>query len=90
MRRWITADPQELLGHLYLGYVIETAPAKHDVVIVNAPPMLECADAQLIVSRARGVLLATKRHRTALADAIRAKSQLEPTGAVLLGAVIDE
>ena len=83
-------NPQELLGHLSFGYVIETAPAKHDVVIVNAPPLLECADAQLIVSRARGVVLATKRHRTALADAIRAKSQLEPTGAVLLGAVIDE
>jgi chain length determinant protein tyrosine kinase EpsG len=83
-------NPQELLGHLSFGYVIETAPAKYDVVIVDAPPILECADAQIIAARAGGVVLATKRHRTGVADATRVKSQLERAGAVLLGAVIDE
>jgi chain length determinant protein tyrosine kinase EpsG len=83
-------NPQELLGHISFGYLMETSPTKYDVVIVDAPPMLECADAQLIAARAGGVVLATKRHRTRLADAIRVKSQLEPAGAVLLGAVIDE
>jgi len=83
-------NPQELLGHLSFGYVIETAPAKYDVVIVDAPPTLECADAQLIAARAGGAVLATKRHRTGVADAIRVRSQLERAGAALLGAVIDE
>jgi len=83
-------NPQELLGHVSFGYLMETAAANYDVVIVDAPPILECADAQLIAARARGVLLATKRHRTRLTDAVRVKSRLEPAGAVLLGAVIDE
>ncbi len=83
-------NPQELLGHISFGYLMETSPTKYDVVIVDAPPMLECADAQVIAARAGGVVLATKRHCTRLADAIRVKSQLEPAGAVLLGAVIDE
>jgi protein-tyrosine kinase len=83
-------NPQELLGHISFGYLMETSPTKYDVVIVDAPPMLECADAQVIAARAGGVVLATKRHRTRLADAIRVKAQLEPAGAVLLGAVIDE
>ncbi len=38
-------NPQELLGHLSFGYVIETVLAKYDVVIVDVPPTLECADA---------------------------------------------
>jgi protein-tyrosine kinase len=83
-------NPQELLGHISFGYLMETSPTKYDVVIVDAPPMLECADAQIIAARAGGVVLSTKRHRTRLADAIRVKSQLQPAGAVLLGAVIDE
>jgi protein-tyrosine kinase len=74
-------NPQELLGHISFGYLMETSPTKYDVVIV---------DAQIIAARAGGVVLATKRHRTRLADAIRVKSQLQPAGAVLLGAVIDE
>ena len=83
-------NPQELLGHLSFGYVIETAPARYDVVIVDSPPILACADAQIIAARAGGAVLATKRHRTGVADATRVKSQLERAGAVLLGAVIDE
>jgi protein-tyrosine kinase len=83
-------NPQELLGHISFGYLMETSPTKYNIVIVDSPPMLECADAQLIAARAGGVVLATKRHRARLADAIRVKSQLEPAGAVLLGAVIDE
>jgi protein-tyrosine kinase len=83
-------NPQELLGHISFGYLMETSPTKYDVVIVDAPPMLECAYAQIIAARAGGVVLSTRRHRTRLADAIRVKSQLQPAGAVLLGAVIDE
>jgi chain length determinant protein tyrosine kinase EpsG len=83
------ANPQELLGHISFGYLLETSPTKYDVVIVDAPPMLECADAQLIAARTGGAVLATQRHRARLADAIRVKAQLGAAGAVLLGAVID-
>jgi protein-tyrosine kinase len=82
-------NAQELLGHISFGYLMETSSAQYDVVIIDTPPVLECADAQVIAARAGGVLLATQRHRSRLADAVRVKSQLEPAGAVLLGAVID-
>jgi protein-tyrosine kinase len=83
-------NPQEMLGRVSFGYLMETAPAKYDVVIVDTPPMLECADAQLIAARARGALLATKRHGTRVADVLRVKSQLASAEVSLLGAVIDE
>jgi protein-tyrosine kinase len=82
-------NPQELLGRVSFGYLMETVPSKYDVVIVDTPPMLQCADAQLIAGRARGAVLTTKRHGTRLADVIRVKSQLELAEVSLLGAVID-
>ena len=83
-------NPQELLGRVSFAYLMETVPAKYDVVIVDTPPMLQCADARLIAGRARGAVLATKRHDTRLADVLRVKSQLEAAEVKLLGAVIDE
>jgi len=82
-------NPQELLGNFSFGYLMESAPTKFEVVIVDAPPILECADAQLIAARARGAVLAAKRHRTSVADAVRVRALLEPAGATLLGSVID-
>jgi protein-tyrosine kinase len=82
-------NPQELLGRVSFGYLMETAPVKFDVVIVDTAPIRECADAQLVASRARGAVLAINRHNTRLADVMRVKAQLESAEVSLLGAVID-
>lgn len=82
-------NPQELLGHVSFAYLMETATTKFGVVIVDTPPMLQCADAQLIAARAGGAVLATRRHETRLTDVVRIKSQLEAAGVALLGAVVD-
>jgi protein-tyrosine kinase len=85
----VRVNAQELLGHVSFGYLMETSSAEYDVVIVDTPPVLECADAQVIAARTGAVLLATQRHRSRLADAIRVKSILEPARAEMLGAVIE-
>ena len=82
-------NPQELLGGVSFGYLMETAHDRYDVVIIDTPPIRQCADAQLIASRARGAILSIKRHITTLADIIRVKAQLESASVSLLGAVID-
>jgi protein-tyrosine kinase len=82
-------NPQELLGHVSFAYLMETVTVKYGVVIVDTPPMLQCADAQLIGARTGGAILATRRHDTRLADVVRIKSQLEAAGIDLLGAVVD-
>jgi protein-tyrosine kinase len=83
-------NPQELLGRVSFGYLMETAPTKYDVVIADTPPFLQCADAQLVAARARGAVIATKRHDARLADVLRVKAQLESDDVTLLGAVIDD
>lgn len=82
-------NPQELLGHVSFAYLMETATTKFGVVIVDTPPMLQCADAQLIAARTGGAVLATRRHATRLGEVIRIKSQLQAAGVALLGAVVD-
>jgi chain length determinant protein tyrosine kinase EpsG len=82
-------NPQELLAHVSFAYLMEAATTKFGVVILDTPPMLQCADAQLIAARAGGAVLATQRHTTRLADVVRIKSLLEAAGVTLLGAVVD-
>jgi chain length determinant protein tyrosine kinase EpsG len=81
-------NPQELLGRVNFAYVVETMPAAFDVVIIDTPAALEFADAQLIVARAGGAVLATRRDASRLEDLKRTKAQIQAAGATLLGAVM--
>lgn len=85
----VPPNPQELLGHVSFSHLMETAITEYGIVIVDTPPMMQCADARLIASRTGGAVLATKRHATRLADIVLIKSQLEAAGVSLLGAVVD-
>jgi chain length determinant protein tyrosine kinase EpsG len=81
-------NPQELLGRVNFSYLMETAPSVFDVVIVDAPPVLGFADAQLVAARTGACILASRRNVTLVSDLEKAKAQLAPSGAALLGAVM--
>jgi protein-tyrosine kinase len=83
-------NPQELLSRVHFAYAMETAPGGFDVVIVDTPPLLESADAQLIAARAGGCVLVTRRNVTRMDDIAQCKRRLQPTHATLLGMVINE
>ncbi|MFT3905879.1 MAG: chain length determinant protein tyrosine kinase EpsG [Steroidobacteraceae bacterium] len=81
-------NPLELLGRVNFSYVMETAPSVFDVVIVDAPPVIDYADAQVVAARAGASLLVARRDKTRINDLQRAAAQLAPSGAQLLGAVM--
>lgn len=81
-------NPQELLSRLEFSYLVETAPAGFDVVIIDTPPILEFADAQLVACLTKGCLLAVKRETSRVADILNVRNQLQPTAAQLVGAVM--
>lgn len=83
-------NPHELLSAVGFSYLVETAPAAFDIVIIDAPPLLNYSDGQLIAARAGGCLLVARRHQTSLTDIEDAKLQLEPTGAAIVGAVLND
>ena len=81
-------NPQELLSQLTFAYLLETLPARFDVVIVDTPPALDFADAQIIAGRCGGCLLVARRHQTRYSDLEKTGAQIEPSGARSLGAVL--
>jgi chain length determinant protein tyrosine kinase EpsG len=81
-------NPQELLGRVNFAYVVETMPAAFDVVLIDTPPALDYADAQLIVARTGGAVIATRRDESRVEDLQRTKAQIQAAGATLLGAVM--
>ena len=81
-------NPQELLSRLEFSYLIETASSGFDIVIVDTPPILEYADAQLISCLTKGCLLAVTREHSRVADIANVRIQLQPTAADLVGAVM--
>jgi len=82
-------NPQELLSRAGFAYLLETAPTTHDVIIVDAPPLLEYSDAQIIVAITGACLLVTRRHSTRIADIESAQRYISPTGASVIGTVIN-
>jgi protein-tyrosine kinase len=86
----VPPNPQELLSRVSFSYLMESAPANFDIVIVDTPPVLECADAQVVISKARGCLLSTRVNASRLADLERVKALIQPTGSSIVGAVLNE
>src|SRR5690606_19458484 len=86
----VPPNPHELLSSRGLRYLVELAQECFDVVIFDTPPALEYADAPMIAARAGGYLLVTRRHMTRLTDVEATQSRLAPSGAAILGAVIND
>jgi len=86
----VPANPQELLSRASFIYVLKKMAEKYRSIVIDTPPALAYADAQIVSARAQGCLLVTARHRTKLADVEEVKRRLEPTGAQLLGSVISD
>jgi chain length determinant protein tyrosine kinase EpsG len=83
-------NPQELLSRVPFSYVMETLPSGFDLVIVDTPPVLDCADAQIVAAHAGGCVLVARRHATRLNDISKCRRRLEPSNAAVLGLVINE
>jgi capsular exopolysaccharide synthesis family protein len=82
-------NPQELLSRPTFSYLIETAPSSFDVILIDASPLLDYSDALVVSALAAGSLLVTRRDKTRIEDVERVKRQLLPTGAVLVGTVLN-
>jgi chain length determinant protein tyrosine kinase EpsG len=84
------ANPQELISRTPLIYLMKTLPDRFGAIIVDTPPALACADAQIVAARTHGALLVARRHRTRLGDVERVQERISSAGAQLLGAVIND
>lgn len=83
-------NPQELLSRPVFAELLAELAPRFDVILLDTPPLLQFADAQIVAARAGACVLGARRHASTLAELARARAQLNPGITNLLGAVISD
>lgn len=82
-------NPAELVGSARMQALLARLQTVAEVVILDAPPVMAVADAQILGRQVEGVLLVIDARSTSRAAASRAADALRQVGANLLGAVVN-
>jgi capsular exopolysaccharide synthesis family protein len=80
--------PGELLGSPAMAKLLVELRAQHDIVLIDAPPVLTVADASVLAPLVDGVLLTVRYGRTTEAEVRQAATDLRLVGGRLLGLVL--
>ncbi|HLR09064.1 MAG TPA: CpsD/CapB family tyrosine-protein kinase [Bacillota bacterium] len=86
----IPPNPAELLGSKKMESLIQQASQWYDMTIIDTPPVLAVADAQILANIVDGSLIVVRSGQTEYEAVIEAKEALEPANAKLLGAVLND
>lgn len=83
-------NPQELVSKPALSQLLANATKAYDVVLVDTPAASLASDAEMIASRAGAALLVARKNKSLLRDASRLTNQLQQSGVVLVGSVLNQ
>ncbi len=83
-------NPSELLGSKRMHQLIDHLHQAHDVVIIDAPPLLPVTDALVLSALSDGVLMVIDYGSTRIGEAVQGKTQLDQSGARILGVVMNK
>jgi capsular exopolysaccharide synthesis family protein len=85
----IPPNPAELLASNRMKTLLDELEHDFDVILLDTPPVLSLADAQIVSAQCDGVLLVIDSGRTKIQMVQKAKEKLEMAGARILGAVLN-
>ncbi|MDT8860318.1 CpsD/CapB family tyrosine-protein kinase [Alkalihalobacillus sp. MEB130] len=85
----IPPNPAELLNSRRMGLVLERAQELFDTIILDTPPVMAVADAQILASKCDGTVLVVSSGKTEREEVKKAKEQLLNAKANILGAVLN-
>lgn len=83
-------DPYALFGPERFVDVIQQAGHLADLIVIDAPPIVEAAEAQVICSSADRTILVVEEGTTRASDAVEARERLDRVHADVLGVVIGQ
>ena len=83
------ANPGELLGSARFRTLMDDLDDGVDFTIVDTPPILSTADALAASSHVDGVIVVVDTRRTETTELLQVRSDLERSGAKVLGAVMN-
>ncbi|MGI8773555.1 MAG: polysaccharide biosynthesis tyrosine autokinase [Actinomycetota bacterium] len=82
-------NPAELLSSPKMRNLISMLEENSDLVLFDSPPVLAVADGPVIGRHTGGAVLVVDGNSTHRSAVVRAKEELERTGGVLIGAVLN-
>ncbi len=85
----IPSHPAELLGSQQTKQLLQQLIELADVVLVDSPPILMVADAQILSGMVDGVVLVVKSGRTKVDAVKQAKERIEKANARIIGTVLN-
>ncbi|WP_214824775.1 CpsD/CapB family tyrosine-protein kinase [Exiguobacterium sp. s28] len=86
----IPPNPSELLSSKMMDRVLEELKANYDVIILDAPPMMQVADTRLLARKVDGVVLVVGCDKSDRQMVVKAKEQLTLAEAHILGVVLNK
>ena len=85
----IPPNPAELLGSESMDALLEEIKRRYDIIILDTPPILGIADAQILSNKCDGTILIISAGSTKKESALRAKNVLQTSRANLIGTVLN-
>jgi polysaccharide biosynthesis transport protein len=86
----LVAHVSELLGGAAMGRLLRELNARFDVVVIDTPPVLAAADAEILATQADAVLVVLRAGQTERQSANYAMQQLRAIGARIVGVVLND
>lgn len=86
----IPPNPQELLGRHSFSRLLQSLGEGFDVVILDTPPAMACADAHTVAARAGAALIVARQDRSSMAQMAQFTHSLREFGVTLVGSVLND
>lgn len=83
-------NPQELLSRKDASVLVADLGSKFDIVLYDAHPLADIADAQLLAIHVPGVVLVAKQGKSSVKALQHVKTQLTAAGGFIIGCVLNE
>lgn len=85
----IPPNPSEILASKRMVSLLDELKEQFDIILIDTPPAIAVTDAQIIATRADGVILVVDSDKVKRDIALKAKQNLENVRARILGVVLN-
>lgn len=85
----VSPNPSELLAAPSFLDLLEDAKSQFDIIILDAPPVMQVADSRILAPLVDGSILVVSCETSDRDEVIKAKDQLRLTGTKILGLVLN-
>jgi capsular exopolysaccharide synthesis family protein len=82
-------NPSEMLGSKSMSKLLQELKNYFDIIVLDSAPLQAVTDAQILSTKADGVIVVVRAEKTKRDSVIQAKSLLDKVGANILGVVLN-